>query len=158
MPAINLRTLCFIRDGDRVLLIHRTKPPNADLYNAIGGKVEPGEDPHDACLREVREETGLRLERIRLRALVTILVETTGDRWVLFVYAADRPPGAEVKGSDEGPLLWAPVEAVPTYRVPADIPLLLPHVFADDPRILHARLTYQTPDAATMVASRIEYA
>ena len=41
-----LRTLCFIRYGDRVLLLQRRHPPNQGLYNAPGGKIERDEDLH----------------------------------------------------------------------------------------------------------------
>jgi 8-oxo-dGTP pyrophosphatase MutT (NUDIX family) len=50
-----------IRDGDRFLLArHR----HSGLWSLIGGGVEPGEEPADALLREVVEETGARIRGI----------------------------------------------------------------------------------------------
>lgn len=45
---------------NRVMLIRKLKPDwQAGHLNGIGGKVEPGEDPHRAMAREFEEEAGL---------------------------------------------------------------------------------------------------
>lgn len=47
-------------DRDSVLLIQKNKPAwQKGKWNAIGGKIEGGETPEDAMVREFREETGL---------------------------------------------------------------------------------------------------
>lgn len=53
-----------IRDGDRFLLARHA---HSGLWSLIGGAVEPGEEPSDAVVREVREETGA---RIRVEGIV----------------------------------------------------------------------------------------
>ncbi len=63
-------TLCYIERGREYLLLHRVKKEhdeNHDKWVGIGGKFEEGESPEDCLLREVREETGLQLERWRYR-------------------------------------------------------------------------------------------
>ncbi len=149
--ATHLRTLCFIRDGDRLLLLRRNKPPNRGLYNAPGGKLEPHEDPYEACLREVHEETGLRLPAARLRALLTVITRTTGERWLLFVFAAEKPPGTpDAAATDEGALRWVPLAEVPALPVVSDIPLILPHLFRDDAGVLVGKIYCDTDDADSM--------
>jgi len=140
-PAIHLRTLCFIRDGDRVLLLLRRHPPNQGRYNAPGGKIEPDEDPYDACLREVREETGLRLGQARLRAVLTVISRTANAQWLLFVFTADRPAeDGDPVATDEGTLRWVPLAEIASLPVPGDIPLILPHLFGPDPGILIGKI------------------
>lgn len=144
--------LCFIRDGERVLLIRRDNPPNRGLYNAPGGKIEPDEDPYDACLREVREETGIRLPAARLRALLTVVTRTTGAQWVLFVFTADLPPGApDPVADDEGELRWVPLAEVPSLPVVSDIPLILPHLFGPEPGVLMGKIRCDNDDADSMI-------
>lgn len=57
--------------GGRVLAVRRTRPEEiAGLWEFPGGKVEPGEDPVPALVREVREE---------LSATIGVVAEIAGD-------------------------------------------------------------------------------
>jgi len=150
--TIYLRTLCFIRDGDRILLLRRRKPPNQGLYNAPGGKIEPDEDPYEACLREVHEETGLRLHGARLRALLTVITRTTAAQWLLFVFVAARPPEtAGPVATDEGDLVWAPLAQVLSLPVVSDIPLILPHLFSTERGVLMGKIHCDNDDADSIL-------
>jgi 8-oxo-dGTP pyrophosphatase MutT (NUDIX family) len=51
----------FIVEGDRVLLVHHR---GLNRWLPVGGHIDPGEDPITALHREVREESGLRVELI----------------------------------------------------------------------------------------------
>jgi 8-oxo-dGTP pyrophosphatase MutT (NUDIX family) len=52
------RLLLQLRDGGTTKDPHRWGPP--------GGRVEPGEEPYEAAVRELEEETGLRVDRLDL--------------------------------------------------------------------------------------------
>jgi 8-oxo-dGTP diphosphatase len=51
----------FLRDGNRVLLCHRSPQRRwyPDVWDLPGGHVEPGEVPGAALARELREELGI---------------------------------------------------------------------------------------------------
>src|SRR5262249_18627738 len=52
-----LTTDGFVRDRKgRVLLVQRRNPPYRNEWAFPGGFVDEGEDPEDACVREVKEE------------------------------------------------------------------------------------------------------
>lgn len=53
------------RDGE-VLLVRRTMSPGQGKWTIPGGFVEFDEDPRDAVVREVLEETGCRVQVVRL--------------------------------------------------------------------------------------------
>jgi 8-oxo-dGTP diphosphatase len=62
--AVRLRTvLCVgavVHDAaGRLLLVRRGHDPHAGLWSLPGGRIETGESPEQAVVREVREETGL---------------------------------------------------------------------------------------------------
>ncbi|MFF2531257.1 NUDIX domain-containing protein [Brevibacillus sp. NPDC058079] len=44
---------------EETLLLHRNREPYANMLNGIGGKIEEGETPNEAFLREMQEETGI---------------------------------------------------------------------------------------------------
>lgn len=49
----------FLHTDDVVALIRKDRPEwQAGFLNGIGGKLEPGEQPHDAMVREFKEEAG----------------------------------------------------------------------------------------------------
>jgi ADP-ribose pyrophosphatase YjhB (NUDIX family) len=52
-------------DAGRLLLIQRGHDPHRGLWSLPGGRIEPGESPEEAVVREVREETGLTVSPLR---------------------------------------------------------------------------------------------
>mgnify|MGYP000661154645 FL=1 len=67
-------TLCYLEKDGAYLMLHRVKKKNDvnhDKWVGVGGKFEPGEDALACALREVREETGLRLDPMRGRRVAS---------------------------------------------------------------------------------------
>jgi len=148
---ISQRVLCFLDRDRRFLLLHRRRAPNAGLWNAIGGKIEPGEDPFGACIREVREETGLGISDPTLRALLVATVREPDELWVIYVFRAAAPPG-EVTPSEEGDLRWVEADEISSLRTPADLPVILLRILHGEDVIV-VRLEYETESSQP---SRIE--
>ena len=136
-----------------MLLLHRRHPPNAGWWNGIGGKLNPGEDPYAACIREVSEEAGLRIDPPALRAVLVISVKSTGDLWVIFTFTAPAP-AEEPVASEEGELRWIELNALGTLPVLPDLPLVLPHVLSTT-EVLTIRLDLKNEDAASLVRAEI---
>lgn len=128
------RTLCFIINGEDVLLL-RGGPHKrlwAGKYNGIGGHVEAHEDIYTSVLREVREETGLSVHEVRLRLVVHADAGDPGVGIMIFVFTAAAST-REVTPSDEGSLEWVPCSNLPLEDVVEDLPLLLPRLLAMAP-------------------------
>ncbi len=67
----------FSENGADVLLIEKQSPAwQRGFLNAVGGKVEPGEEPLEAMTREFREETGVNTESSAWCHFVTIQTGT----------------------------------------------------------------------------------
>ena len=99
-------TLCFLTRGEDVLMLHRQNPPNQGLWNGVGGRLEPGEQPLDGILREVREETGFVLSGARFGGVLTWDgFETPPGGLYLFTAEA---PACEPQECAEGELSWKP--------------------------------------------------
>ncbi|HZF27220.1 MAG TPA: NAD(+) diphosphatase [Steroidobacteraceae bacterium] len=63
-PRIDPAIIVLVSDGARALLGRQPSWP-AGRYSTIAGFVEPGESLEDAVLREVHEETGIRVHDVR---------------------------------------------------------------------------------------------
>jgi len=123
------RVLVFLTHQDDVLLLRGA--PSKRLWpnrlNGVGGHVEPGEDVRAAALREVREETGLDVPHLDLRAIVHISGSPGATGVINFVFRGDAPT-KQVVHSAEGDLVWLPVRQLPWAELVDDLRLLLPLV------------------------------
>ena len=102
-----LTTLCYIEKDDKYLMLHRVKKvndENHDKWIGVGGKFESGESPEDCLLREVWEETGLKLIKYQFRGLVTFVSNEWGTEY-MHLFTATEYEG-EIKECEEGELVW----------------------------------------------------
>ena len=92
-------------DAGRLLLVRRGHEPEAGRWSLPGGRVEPGESDPQAVVREVREETGLRVEPGRLIGEV----ERPGPGGTVFDihdYAASVSGGQLAAADDAADARW----------------------------------------------------
>ncbi len=118
-----IAVLCYLFDDEgRVLLLHRRKPPNRDLFSPIGGKLEQaiGESPTTCAVREIAEETGLTVTTADLHLTGIISEAGFGDEchWLMFLYELIRPVKVSRTTFDEGRLEWHRCEDVPKLAIP----------------------------------------
>lgn len=133
--AVFPRTLVFITRNDCVLLLRGapTKRIWANKYNGIGGHVERDEDVYAAALREVREETGLDVDDLRLAGLINI----DGDQptgIMLFVFTATARSGDPIP-SEEGSLEWIDRDQLAQIDLVEDLPTILPRALDLPPNV-----------------------
>lgn len=97
-------TICFLRKGENVLMLNRLKSPEMGVWNGVGGKLESGETPKVCALREIYEETGIRLSDVQDKGVVT-----WNSKGGMYVFIATLPPDfiyVTPKATDEGILDW----------------------------------------------------
>lgn len=90
-------------------MLHRVKKvndQNRDKWIGIGGGFLENESPEDCIRREALEETGLTLEALKLRAVVTFIIEG-GECEHMFLFKCTDFSG-ELADCDEGVLEWIP--------------------------------------------------
>lgn len=142
------RTLCFVLNGEDVLLMKRAANRRVfpNRYNGVGGHIERDEDPATSARREISEETGLIVRDLRLRGIHNINAgESTGI--MLFVFTANAD-SRETIDSDEGTLHWVSYEQALKLDLVEDLALILPNLFGkrDDSAPWFAHVTYDDGD------------
>lgn len=148
------RTLCFVLNGDDVLLMKRSPQRRVfpNQYNGVGGHIERGEEPLAGAIREIKEETGLDVHDVRLRAVYNIDAgQETGI--VLFVFSAWSDSRDAVADEREGTLHWIPRDAILEYDLVEDIPHILPRILAmgdTTDALLFVHVSYDENDAIVM--------
>lgn len=120
--------LYVIRDG-RVLLIHKKRGIGAGKINAPGGRVDAGESPRDAAVRETEEELGITPRGIRQVGEVLFHV-LDGTSIHIHVFRADDLEGEPVE-TDEARPEWFALDAVPFDRMWEDDRHWFDHLLAD---------------------------
>lgn len=109
-------------DAGQMLLLHRVKAPNKNLYSPIGGKLEQaqGESPYACALREIHEEIDIQLTLadIRLLGMVSERAFEGQTHWLMFCFEVTKPlnfPGREM---NEGRLEWINPEQMLELPIP----------------------------------------
>ena len=89
-------------DGWRILTLQRagnTRCPMA--WEAVHGRIEAGEEPEQAAVREVREETGLAVLRLYNVSVQPFYLHRTHTVELAVVFAAFVDPAAAIRLGDE---------------------------------------------------------
>lgn len=112
-------TVCYIKrkksSPEEFLFIYRNKKEN-DINHGknigIGGHVEGDETPYQCNLREVFEETGLKLNSSKYLGLVIFSdLSISNQRFLMHVYFSDSYEGSEnLPVCTEGELNWLTVD------------------------------------------------
>ncbi|ANE44399.1 NUDIX hydrolase [Deinococcus puniceus] len=92
--ALGLRekVLCFVHDGQKLLVFDHADVPDAGVQVPAGG-VEAGETPAEAAVRELREESGLTLSNPHFLAAYRWEAQTPErfTRQVCYAFAFTAP-------------------------------------------------------------------
>jgi 8-oxo-dGTP diphosphatase len=99
-----------------VLLIRRRTEPMAGSWSLPGGAIEVGETVREACVREVLEETGLKVEAVAEVECVDIIVRDDARRvqyhYLIVDILCRVLAGELLAGEDASEAVWADAEYV----------------------------------------------
>lgn len=123
----------ILRKGGDYLLMKRADDRKAypGFWAGVGGRIENGEmqTPEAACLREIREETGITPERVLNLTLRYVCVASKAEYIIIHYIYFGETDAAELTESDEGTLHWIPSEMVMKQGFSRDMGFIMNHYF-----------------------------
>lgn len=127
----NQATVCYLHTRGKVLLQRRAQGRLwAGRLNGPGGKMAAGETATAAIEREVREETGLRLDNVRSAGVLDLCFGDPASRLLqVHLFTCDRFTGRP-RGGREGALRWYGIHRLPFDDLWPDMRYWLPLVLA----------------------------
>lgn len=143
---MQLGTLCYIRQENKTLLLHRNKKKNdqmQDYWIGLGGhiEIEQGEAPHECIIREVYEESNL-IVKPKLRGIAVFRhIEPQEDDWYAYIFSATEFTG-ELTTSTEGSLSWIEDREIQDINIPEGDRLFLRWLQETD-QIFSAKFVYK---------------
>ena len=110
-----------------LLLIKRKKPPYQGYWSLPGGKIEFGEYPQEAIIREIQEETGLIVKTATLRAIISeVLISENSQKehFFLWLYQTEVSSG-KIQESEEGQIGLFPLSKISVILFAKPLPAQL---------------------------------
>lgn len=125
MKIVLVAAVALIDPDGRVLLAQRPEGKSlAGLWEFPGGKVEPGETPEAALIRELHEELGIETWQSCLAPLTFASHSYESFHLLMPLFACRRWNGV-VQGREGQALAWVRAERLRDYPMPpADLPLI----------------------------------
>ena len=125
MKVLLVAAVALIDADGRVLLAQRPEGKSlAGLWEFPGGKVEPGETPEAALIRELHEELGIETWQSCLAPLTFASHGYPDFHLLMPLYACRRWQGVPVPREGQN-LAWSRAADLGNYPMPpADLPLI----------------------------------
>lgn len=126
MVRLVLVVACALLDADNRVLIAQRPPGKAmaGLWEFPGGKVEPGETPEEALIREISEELGVKLTKPCLAPLTFTSFDYTEFHLLMALFVSRQWEGTPA-AREHSALQWVRANRLRNYPMPpADEPLI----------------------------------
>jgi len=113
MKSPKVTTDAIIIDSGKVLLIKRKHDPFKDMWALPGGFVEYGETTKSSVVREVKEETNLDVEVIKLAGVYSDPNRDPRGHTITVAYLCKALKGVAKAGDDAKESWWWSLEDLP---------------------------------------------
>jgi 8-oxo-dGTP pyrophosphatase MutT (NUDIX family) len=134
-PDIHELVICaniFIKRDNKYLVLkrseHKKYAPN--VIHPVGGKLDQNENPFQAAVREAKEETGISVANLRLRAVLLEIKPLSDEpyNWVIYHFIGDYESGDLIE-TEEGELLWLNADEIKDSQLFPSVHNIIDNIF-----------------------------
>ena len=125
--------LCYIKHEDKYLMLFRNKKvndPNEGKWMGVGGHIEEGETPDEALVREVWEETGLKVVSFKQKGMAIFINSDYQEKMYLYTAVCNKEEFIEC---NEGILKYFTKDEIYGLNMWEGDKTFLPYIFEDRP-------------------------
>ena len=138
---------CFVKKGNKYLMLHRNKDKKImpDVWMAPGGKREFNEGLFEAARREIREETGLEIKNLHIKATGNAYLKDLDQELCIHCLVADYAGGTVKENTEnDGELRWlTPKEISKLDKLLGEIKELYPYIFGRGNEVISYKVVYE---------------
>lgn len=135
----------FIKKDGKYLVLRRSaqKRYAPGVVHPVGGKVDIGENPYTAAVREVGEETGLIVKDMQLEAVIQEIEPVLGEphNWLIFHFSAEYDSGEMIE-TEEGELIWLTAEEIRNEQLFPSVKAVVDHILNEEKGTVFTTLEY----------------
>ena len=125
MEKVKLMNMCKIVDPKTKQILVQERIKNWQGIAFPGGKVELGESIVSSVKREVYEETGLKLNKIRICGIKDWYDKKEKERQLIILFVSDDFTGELISETSEGKVYWINEEELKNQNLAYDFDKLL---------------------------------
>lgn len=107
MKPIRNAVKCLLIENERIVITKYLKGIKTGYYDIPGGKIEDGESAKDAAIREMEEETGIKVSDLAKRG--TFEVEYPDRRFIFDIFVAKKYQG-NTQSFEENTSEWIKID------------------------------------------------
>lgn len=134
-----LYTLAFIKRDNNILMVNRQKNPWQGMWNGVGGKRLKDESPLECIVREIEEETGIKVssDDVQFKGICTWNDQFKANSSGLYIFLVELSKNFEFitpKLTPEGILDWKTIVWISSFDnlgVAYNIPYFIGKVLHD---------------------------
>ena len=117
MAATEITNMVMVYDRDtrKAVVIERERSWQGIAFP--GGHLEDGESIYDSAIREIYEETGLKIHNLVACGFMHWYNNRTGDRYFTYFYKTCDYSGELIDRTDEGRVFWVDIDEIPKQRL-----------------------------------------
>ncbi|MCH5170653.1 MAG: 8-oxo-dGTP diphosphatase [Oscillospiraceae bacterium] len=131
MPKLEITNMVMVQDKSTGKVIVQDRVKSWCGISFPGGHVENGESIYDSAVREIKEETGLKIENLKYCGIIYWFNNKTEDRYFVHLYKTTDYSGEMFTETEEGRVFWISIEDLYGMKLSSNFREYLP-VFLED--------------------------